>query len=142
MSGGDGVLLASSHALMSLVTPQLGLQSGGWIEELCMLRWMLVGIDGIAGIDSAASNFPDDGAVFGRWMVAMSRSPPWPWLLLGWIDGSFRSRRCSHCFAVSCLPEVTKNASSVGVAVMFYVAGGATGEDVEHRAMCDNGDVG
>jgi hypothetical protein len=107
-----------------------------------MLRWMLMGNGGIAGIGFAASKFPDDGAVFGRWMVAMSRSPPWPWLLLGWIDGSFRSRRCSHCFAVSCLPEVTKNASSVGVAVMFYVAGGATGEDVEHRALCDNGDVG
>jgi hypothetical protein len=135
MSGGEGVLLALSHALMSLATPELGLdgRSGGWMEELCMLRWMLIGIGGMEVIVFASDSMVmlDKGASPGRCKDAVSRSPPSPMSLLGWKEGSFRRRRCSHCFAVSGLPDA-ENVLLVFGAVMFNVAEEATGEDVGH----------
>jgi hypothetical protein len=64
---------------------------------------MSMGIGGTAGSDVASVAVALQGAVRGRSTAKSTRNPSSPGFPLGWIDGSFRSRRCSHCFAVSCL---------------------------------------
>jgi hypothetical protein len=83
----------------------------------------------VSGSDSVATL--DESGVLGRRKDAVSYSPPSPRLLFGCMEGSLRKRRCSHCFAISCLPDAEDVLLVVG-AIMFNVAEGTTGEDVGH----------
>jgi hypothetical protein len=57
------------------------------------------------------------------------------------MEGAFRRRLCSHCFAASCLRDAG-NALLVVSAAMFNVARGVVSEDIRHWLMyCDNGDA-
>lgn len=109
--------LASSHALTSRMTPELGRggRDGGWIEVVYISRWKVIGIGGTAGTSSTAL----DGA---RLVVRRSRSPPSP-SQVGWIDGSFRRRFWIHCFAASCLPVDAEDVLVVGVVILAVLEG-------------------
>jgi hypothetical protein len=78
MSGGEGVMLVSSHALMSLITPKSGRagRTGNESEALCVCRGILMGIGGIGGTLLGASARPVEGAVPGRLIVGRSLKPP------------------------------------------------------------------
>jgi hypothetical protein len=112
-------MLVSSHALMSRVTPESG-RGGGTgreSEALCVCDWILMRIGGIGGTALGASALPVEGAVPGRFIVGRSLKPP-SRSLAGWNDGSLRRRRCSHCFAVSCLLRCSENALVVGAVIV------------------------
>jgi hypothetical protein len=71
-----------------------------------------------------------EGAVPGRSGDKSSRRSPLSCSLVGRMDGSLRRRRCSHCFAVSCLLAGPKYVLLVVGAVMVTVFGGAAGDDI------------
>jgi hypothetical protein len=73
---------------------------------------------------------PLEGAVRGRMTYARSCKPLLPASLLGWIVGSFRRCRCSHCFAVVYLPPGAENVLMVVGVVMLTIARGTAREDV------------
>jgi hypothetical protein len=70
MSGGEGVILVSSHALISRVTPESGLNggTGGESEALCERGGIPIDIGGLwaTGMD------------FGSSVEKSSRRPPSP----------------------------------------------------------------
>jgi hypothetical protein len=95
-----------------------------------------MGTGGTAGTGSIAIAVSGEGAVRGRWTGMCPRNPWSPCSRSGWIEGSLLKRRCSHCFAVSCLLPDVENVLSVVGAVMFNVFGGAVGGDVVDGIKC------
>lgn len=98
------LMLASSHALTSRMTPELGLtgRGGGCGDGEARSMWIGIGGVGVAAITSGAALV--DGAVRGRIELICVCIPSTVSLLLRTgRDAVFRNCRCSHFFAVSCL---------------------------------------
>lgn len=102
--GGDVLMLASSHALTSLMTPESGRggRGGGYIVRRGDGSSMLMGIGGIGGVVSGV-DLPSVGAVCGRLSESSLLTPPSPLLSSTCRDAGFQSLRCSRFFTVSCL---------------------------------------
>jgi hypothetical protein len=80
MSGGEGVILVSSHALISRVTPESGLcgGTGGESEALCERGGIPIGIGSLWATDMDSSAVSVEDAVFGSLVEKSSRRPPSP----------------------------------------------------------------
>ena len=102
--GGGTLMLASSQAFTSRITPESGRggRGGGWIARRGDGHSMLMGICGTGGTGVGVAR-PLLGAVCGRLVESFLLMPPSASLLSNCRDAGSQSRLCSHFFAVSCL---------------------------------------
>lgn len=101
---------------------------------------MCTEIVGTGDMSSASAAVPVDGAVCGLPIDVRSRRPPFSLSLFGWIEGNFRRRRCSHCFADSCLLAHAVDVFLVVGTGMLIGVGGTVCEELVHCVI--HGDKG
>lgn len=108
-----------------------GGRGGGGLDALFSGGRMSIGNGGIAGTAST----PLEGAVRGRCSGTPSHISP---CSTGREAGTFRSCRCSHCFAPSCLTLGPVDVMLVLGAVMaVHCSWRTVGEEVVRRAMLE-----
>lgn len=115
-------MLASSHALTSLTTPESGRggRGGGKIARRDEGSSKLMGICGTGGTPSGVG-LPLVGAVCGRLSESFLFNPLSPSCLSNCLDAGFQSRRCSHFFAVSCLLGADKLLLLVAASMVTFL---------------------